>query len=55
MFNYRIGSDDIMSMGRASYGVIGVKLKPGDEVVSMEVLNTQEVLTITKKGYGKRT
>ena len=51
----RFNSDDIRSMGRASYGVTGVKLKGDDEVVSMEVLNTQEVLTITKKGYGKRT
>lgn len=51
----RFNSDDIRSMGRASYGVTGVKLKPEDEVVSLEVLNTNEVLTITKNGYGKRT
>lgn len=51
----RFNSDDIRDMGRASYGVTGVKLKTDDEVVSLEVLNTNEVLTITKNGYGKRT
>tara|TARA_Y100000310_G_scaffold142028_2_gene141468 strand:+ start:3745 stop:6174 length:2430 start_codon:yes stop_codon:yes gene_type:complete len=51
----RFNSDSIRSMGRASYGVTGIRLKPNDEVVSMEVLNTNEVLTITKNGYGKRT
>ena len=42
-------------MGRSSYGVTGVRLNVGDEVVSLEVLNTKSILTITKKGYGKRT
>jgi len=53
----RFNSDDIRSMGRASYGVTGVKLNKdnSDEVVSLEILNTQAILTITKNGYGKRT
>jgi DNA gyrase subunit A len=51
----KFNSDDVRSMGRASYGVTGIKLKEGDEVVSMEVLGTKAVLTITKNGYGKRT
>lgn len=51
----RFNSDDVRSMGRASYGVTGIKLGKGDEVVSLEVLNTEAVMTITKKGYGKRT
>ncbi len=51
----RFSSDDIREMGRASYGVTGIRLDKGDEVVSLEILNTQEVLTITKNGYGKRT
>jgi len=42
-------------MGRASYGVTGIKLHPGDEVVSLEILDTSAIITITEKGYGKRT
>jgi DNA gyrase subunit A len=53
----RFNSDEVRQMGRASYGVTGIKLDidAGDEVVSLEILNTQEVLTITANGYGKRT
>ncbi len=51
----RFNSEDVRSMGRASYGVNGIRLSPGDEVVSLEVLNTDAILTISKKGYGKRT
>jgi DNA gyrase subunit A len=36
-------------------GVTGIKLGKGDRVVSLEVLNTDAILTITEKGYGKRT
>ena len=42
-------------MGRASYGVTGIKFDGNDEVVSLEILDTEAILTITKKGYGKRT
>ena len=51
----RFNSDDVREMGRASYGVNGIKLHDGDVVVSMEVLKSDAVLTITEKGYGKRT
>ncbi|MFH1503289.1 MAG: DNA gyrase subunit A [Candidatus Diapherotrites archaeon] len=51
----RFNSDDIREMGRASYGVTGIKLEKGDEVVSLEILDTHAILTITEKGYGKRT
>ncbi|MEX2017521.1 MAG: DNA gyrase subunit A, partial [Candidatus Pacearchaeota archaeon] len=51
----RFNSDDVREMGRASYGVTGIKLDKGDEVVSLEVLSTATILTMTKKGYGKRT
>ena len=51
----RFGSDNVRAMGRASYGVTGIKMGKDDEVVSLEVLNTQAILTISKKGYGKRT
>ncbi len=51
----RFNSDDVREMGRASYGVAGIKLEKGDEVVSLEILDTHAILTITEKGYGKRT
>ena len=51
----RFNSDDVREMGRASYGVTGIKLDKGDDVVSLEVLSTDTILTITKNGYGKRT
>jgi len=51
----RFNSNDVREMGRASYGVTGIKLDKGDEVVSLEVLSTATILTMTKNGYGKRT
>jgi DNA gyrase subunit A len=51
----RFSSDGVREMGRASYGVTGIKMNQGDEVVSLGILNTEAVLTITKNGYGKRT
>ena len=51
----RFNSDDVRNMGRASYGVTGIKLNKGDEVVNMEILKTEAILTISRKGYGKRT
>jgi DNA gyrase subunit A len=51
----RFSSHDVRDMGRSSYGVTGIKLDKGDEVVSLEILDTPAVLTITEKGYGKRT
>jgi len=51
----RFNAEAVREMGRASYGVNGIKLNANDEVVSLEVLNTKAILTITKKGYGKRT
>ncbi len=51
----RFNESNVRNMGRASYGVTGIKLDKDDEVVSLEILNTEAVLTITKNGYGKRT
>jgi len=55
----RFNSNNVRPMGRASYGVTGIKLNDQDEVVSLEVIpdNKEEfsILTITKKGYGKRS
>ncbi len=51
----RFNAEDVREMGRASYGVTGIKLEEKDEVVSLEILATNSILTITKKGYGKRS
>ena len=51
----KFNSDDVREMGRASYGVTGIKLDKGDEVVSLEILDTKAIITITENGYGKRT
>ncbi len=51
----RFDSNDVRDMGRASYGVAGIRLDSNDEVVSLEVLRTGTILTITRKGFGKRT
>ena len=51
----RFSSDNVRLMGRASYGVTGIKMSKDDEVVSLQILNTQAILTISKNGYGKRT
>ncbi len=51
----RFSSKNVRSMGRASYGVTGIKMVKEDEVVSLEVLGSDAIFTITKNGYGKRT
>ena len=56
----RFSSDDVRPMGRSSYGVTGIKLDGKDKVVSLEVLPMTEcekysILTISEKGYGKRS
>lgn len=51
----RFNGDDIRNMGRASYGVTGIRMEKDDEVVSLEILDTKAVLTITRNGFGKRT
>ena len=51
----RFSSDDVRDMGRNSYGITGIKLDGKDEVVSLEVLKSQAILSVTKNGYGKRT
>ncbi len=52
----RFNSDGVRDMGRASYGVCGIKLVD-DKVVSLEIVedNKMSILTITEKGYGKRS
>ncbi len=48
--------DDVRPMGRTAVGVLGIKLREGDYVVgAARAQSGKAVLTITEKGYGKRT
>jgi DNA gyrase subunit A len=52
----RFEESDVRSMGRTAYGVRGISLRGGDEVVAMEVVRQGgTLLTVTENGYGKRT
>lgn len=51
----RFNESEVREMGRASYGVNGIRLDGKDDVISLEVLETAAIFTITKNGYGKRT
>ena len=44
-------------LGRATSGVMGMRLRKDDEVIALEVANDDEadLLVVTENGYGKRT
>jgi len=46
---------DVRAMGRTACGVRGVSLDPGHEVIALIVADGGMVLSVTAKGYGKRT
>ncbi len=57
-FAIRFSSDEVRPMTRVSYGIRGIDLRSGDEVVSLESIARDEkttILTITEKGFGKRS
>jgi len=52
----RFDESQVRSMGRVSRGVIGIKLRSGDTVVCMVIVEEKAALfTICENGYGKRT
>ncbi|MHB8999231.1 MAG: DNA gyrase subunit A, partial [Thermoanaerobaculia bacterium] len=54
----RFKEGDVRPMGRGAVGVKGIQLREGDHVVEMSVLRKEqpgEILTVTEKGFGKRT
>ena len=52
----RFPEGDVRPMGRTAYGVKGIGLREGDEVVAMEIVRPgSTLLTVTEHGYGKRT
>ena len=53
----RFSENDVRKTGRGSMGVKSISLDEGEVVVDMEVIHNEnaEVVTITEKGFGKRT
>ena len=51
----RFAESDVRSMGRVARGVIGIRLKDNQKVVSMLVIDEGDILTVTENGFGKRT
>ncbi len=51
----RFSEETVRPMGRTARGVRGVKLGPGQTAISLIVVDDGDVLTVTEKGYGKRT
>jgi DNA gyrase subunit A len=52
----RFPEEQVRPMGRTAAGVRGMSLLENDQVVGMEILSPgARVLTVTQKGYGKRT
>jgi DNA gyrase subunit A len=52
----RFPEEQVRPMGRTAAGVRGMGLIESDQVVGMEILSPgARVLTVTQKGYGKRT
>ncbi len=49
--------EDVRSMGRNTRGVRGMRIKPGQQVISLLIAadDKQTVLVATENGYGKRT
>ena len=52
----RIHEESVRSMGRQAAGVAGIKLREGDRMASMEVVEPNGMLlVVTEQGFGKRT
>ncbi|MBN2603920.1 MAG: DNA gyrase subunit A [Candidatus Thermoplasmatota archaeon] len=52
----RFKEEEVRPMGRIARGVIGIRLKKGDKVVSMAIVGEEgNLLTITENGFGKRS
>lgn len=52
----RFKESDTRSMGRAARGVRGIRLRPKDKVVGMDLVDeTRQLLVMSENGYGKMT
>jgi DNA gyrase subunit A len=52
----RFNEKDVRPMGRVSRGVRGIRLRAGDQVIGMDVVQEKSsIFVISQSGYGKRT
>ncbi|HJP95787.1 MAG TPA: DNA gyrase subunit A [Candidatus Saccharimonadales bacterium] len=52
----RFHERDVRPMGRVSRGVRGIRLRPGDQVIGMDIVQAgSSIFVISQFGYGKRT
>ncbi|MAW07698.1 MAG: DNA gyrase subunit A [Halobacteriovoraceae bacterium] len=52
----RFSEDDCRAMGRVSQGVKGITIGDTEKIIGMEIIDDDvEILSVTEKGYGKRT
>ena len=52
----RFKESNVRAMGRAARGVRGIKLKPGEEMISLIIpADNGQILIASENGYGKRT
>ncbi len=52
----RFHEDNVRSMGRVSRGVRGIRLRTGDKVIGMDLVDENaSIFVLSEKGYGKRT
>jgi len=53
----RFSEEEVRPMGRQAGGVRGIKLRPNDFVVAMDIVDedANDMLLVTEKGFGKRT
>jgi len=52
----RFHEKDVRPMGRVSRGVRGIRLRSGDQVIGMDIVEeTTSIFVISEFGYGKRT
>ena len=55
-FSIRFPEQEVRPIGRTGRGVRGIRLKQGDRVVGAEIVQPgNKLLTVTSRGYGKRT
>ena len=53
----RFNEKEVRAMGRAARGVRGIRLRPKDEIVGMDIVTdpSQKLLVVAANGYGKLT
>ena len=53
----RFNEKEVRAMGRSAMGVRGMRLRPKDEIVGMDVITdpNQKLIAVSANGYGKAT